>query len=615
MGELGAAYVSIYPKVEGDSLASSLKESVGGLGDMGGDIGSKLSGGLGNAIKGMPWAAWALAGAAVFAAAFKAGFDSYTQVESGMNAVITATGATGDAAKELQTVYEGVARSVVGDFDEIGAAVGELNTRLGLEGEALESAGESAMKYAKVTGQDATSAVQDVAKLMNNAGISAEDYADVLDKLTVAGQQAGVDVGKLAQDVTANAASFKELGFTTDESIAMLAQFDKSGANTSAILAGMKKGVAEWTEEGVSAKDGFADFVQGVQDGSVSSADAIELFGSRAGITMYDAAKKGQLSFDKMYDAIGDSGGALDQVYNDTLTIDEKFQLLGKNVTLVASTAFAPLADLIGNALSAALPYVEEFSTNVSEGLREAGEAFGEVADFLGSEFGPVFEDLESLVSPIIEAIGQAMLDLNPAMKTITDGFSGVSGIASQVWPVVKNVVHTACTGIRNAINGIKDVVGKVRSTFDAVRDAIKQPIEKAKEIVQGAIDHIKGLFPLSIGKIFSNISLPHIKVDPGAFPWGVGGKGTPPDFHIDWYAKGGFVDEATLIGAGEAGEEMILPKRGRLMDEFSSAVASKVDSGGDIIINLNYEAGADANEMLLDISRGVRQLRAAGAI
>ena len=94
MGELGSAYVSIYPKIEGESLGSSLKDSLGGLGDVGGDLGAKLSEGIGGKLKAIPWATYAMAGAAAFAAAFKVGLDSYNAVNEGMNNLLIATGAT-----------------------------------------------------------------------------------------------------------------------------------------------------------------------------------------------------------------------------------------------------------------------------------------------------------------------------------------------------------------------------------------------------------------------------------------------------------------------------------------------------------------------------------------
>ena len=340
------AFVQIMPSMEGatSNITSAVVPELTKAGDKAGaGFGSVFAGKAGTAIK-------ALGG--VLAGVFAVGAikDAFTTVESGFNNVKIATGATGEAANELKEVYL------------IGSAVGELNTRFGLHGEELEAASEAAMKYAKVTGQDATQAVQDVARMMNNAGIPASEYAETLDKLTVAGQAAGIDVGKLAETVTANASSFKQMGFSTDEAIAMLSQFELSGANTSKILSGMSKGVANWAKDGKTASEGFAEFVQGVSDGSVTVNDAIELFGSKAGVEMYEAAQKGQLSFEGMFQTITEgSSGALDSVYQDTLTVGEKLDLLGQQLQ-------AGVFEVVEPILEALMPYIDMLLGSTSNG-------------------------------------------------------------------------------------------------------------------------------------------------------------------------------------------------------------------------------------------------------
>ena len=136
------------------------------------------------------------------------------------------------------------------------------------------------------------------------------------------------------------------------------------------------------------------------------------------------------------------------------------------------------------------------------------------------------------------------------------------------MWDKIKSVSASAVGWIKNKFNDLKDTVSNVKKRFDEIKNAISDKIGYAKDAVKKAIDKIKGFFPLSIGKIFSNFKIPKISVSGGKAPYGIAGKGKLPSFDVKWNAEGGILNKPTIfgkigdtfLGGGEAGSEAIAP-------------------------------------------------------
>ena len=154
----------------------------------------------------------------------------------------------------------------------------------------------------------------------------------------------------------------------------------------------------------------------------------------------------------------------------------------------------------------------------------------------------------------------------------------------------LKTVVSIV-SSIKSAIN-FASVAGKVRAAFTAVKNAITNPIATAKSLLAKYIKLIKNMFPFNLGKIL-HLKLPHLSVSGGKSPYGIGGKGKLPSFNVSWYKEGGIVDGATLIGAGEAGPEGIVPLApfwNRMDSTLAAMQNSKGESGGNVTVVLNLD-------------------------
>ena len=229
--------------------------------------------------------------------------------------------------------------------------------------------------------------------------------------------------------------------------------------------------------------------------------------------------------------------------------------------------------------------------------LIKVAQTIGTMISSLMPVLAPTLRLVFNLLGPIISAIGGVL-------KVLTAGYPVIKGFMKIVGAVATGIIKTVNTVVRFVTGKLSfaGLVAKVKNIWNNVKNAITKPITTARDKIKEVINKIKGYFPFKVGKIFSGLKLPKITVKGGKAPFGIAGKGSLPKFNVSWAAQGGIVDGATLIGAGEAGKEAIVPldpfwKR---LDERSAidyellgaAVANALSRAGiETVVNLDGKA------------------------
>lgn len=565
---------------------------------------------------------------AVGAASIKA-FD---EVDAGMDTVTAKTGATGKELKDLQVSFRNVAENVPDSFEDVGNAVGEVNTRLEFTGKKLEKASDEFLKFASVNKIDVESAIQLVTRAMGDAGIEADKYNIVLDYLTVAGQKSGVSIDKLAENLAKYGAPLRALGIDTKNAIALFAGWEKAGVNTEIAFSGMKKAISNWGKEGKDSGKEFKKVMQQIKEApDIASATslAIEAFGSKAGPDLADAIKGGRFEVGEYLKALKEAGGALDRTFDDMQDPPDQAKVAMNNINLI-------LNDIGQTILGTLAPSLE----NLTKWLRGFQEWFANLS--------PDAQEMVVIIGGIVAAIGPLLVILGTLMGSVTKIIGGVKSFIG-VWQTLSGFLATnpfviVITGITLLIVGIVMAYNKVKWFRDGVNAFIKMLVDSwvqqfnflvgfisnifggivanfnnffnaGKRIFNGFIDFVTGVFTGNwskawqgvvdiFGGIFDGIvavgkapinamiglingfigGLNNIKI-PKWVP-GISGKSFSIS-KLPYLAQGGHLINGQAI-VGEAGPELLTAKNGKttvtpLSDEEKRKGISGRVSGGSI--------------------------------
>ena len=548
----------------------------------------------------------------------------------------------------------------------------------GLSKQDLGVVTKQALIIQKAFGADISESIKTARSMMTNFGISAEkamdlitvgfqkggdnagdlldtlhEYAPQFTKLGISAEQAlailinGSKSGAFNMDKMADAV--KEFSIRAVDGSKTTAQgFKMIGLDADEMAQKIAKG-------GDSAQQAFqATLValSNLKDPVAQQQAGVALFGTQ----WEDLGMKAVLSLTNTKNSLGQVEGATlkaGQAMSQNFGVEmrkkwaqlvESLQPLGFALMNIASTVIPPLvaglttlANWFGNlnpTIQTVIASIGLFVVALGPMMTVMGVVIGNIGKFIGVAL-KIIPTMTSVIK-IIKSLGIALrfLALNPVGLVITIIGSLIAiGIElykhwdtvrakaaqfgnsiSKIFSNIKNWVSEKVGGMVNSVTSkVSHLISSIKSAFGKVLGIIWSPFQKAYDKVVGIINKIKSFFSnldLSFPKI-KLPPLPHFKIS-GHFslmPPSV------PHLSVKWYAKGGIVDGAQLIGAGEKGPEAIIPLTGNAMKPFAEAIAESMpdNNGGGTVIVPVYLDGKEIARVTapyMDVELGKRRNR-----
>lgn len=557
-----------------------------------------------------------------------ASIAAFNEVDAGLDIVAQKTGATGDELEDMCQIVKDLATEIPTDFETAGAAVGEVNTRFGLTGQALDDLSAKFIKFAQLNDTDVSTSIDNVSSVMNAFGMDASEADNLLDALNATGQATGIDMDTLANALSSNAAQLKEMGLTAQQAAGFMGMVEMSGLDTSAAMMGLKTAMKNATADGKTLDQVLAEFSTTMQ-GSGTDAEklqaAYDLFGSKAGASIYNAVQTGKLNLSDFSGFLGDFEGSVENTFNETLDPIDQFQMtmnsLKETGAEVGNSLMSVLAPVLKE-LSDKLKSLAEWWNNLGEPMQQMIVKIALVA----AAIGPVLV----IVGKVISAVGTIMTiipTVTTAMAGVKTAMAGLNAVmaANPIGLIITAIglLVAAFIYLWNNCEGFREfwinLWEKVKEIAITVWTAISNVFNTIWSTVSGIVNKLKSVFNFSWS--LPKIKLPHFSIT-GSFSLN---PPSIPHFSVDWYKKamsGGMIlkdatifgqSGGTLLGGGEAGDEAVVgvsSLRSMIQDAVSSATLSV--SGDQPLINIE-EMSVRSDDDIRKISQQLNTLLTAG--
>ena len=507
---------------------------------------------------------------------------SFETIDKGMDIIVEKTGATGDSLEEMQNIAKSVYGQMPSSIEDVGSAVGEVNTRFMYTGDLLEETAIQFLKFAKINKLDVSSSIDSVQKAMDAWSIGADGLTNILDVLNWEGQRTGVSMETLTSGLVNNAPLFKELNMSVDQAADLLATFEVSGFDSSTMLNGLSKAMKNGANDGLSLQESLDKVQEQMLNASTDAEGlsiAYELFG-KSGDKVYQAVKDGIIDFNDLAYSVEGADGVLNNVATTFENTQDPSDKMAQKMHQV-QTAFAEVGEKLEESI---LPIAEKLADAIVaildawNKLDPGVQAI--ILTFIGllAALGPVLSIIGTIVT-ITGTLGVSFAALAGPIGIAVVAISLLVGVITwivthfdELKATAMNVLNAVGDFFKDAWQKITGLFGSIGSwfsdKFNGIKDAASNVWSGITSIFSNAIDFIKGLFNFEFK--WPHIPLPHFSFSGSINPldWLKDGL---PKIGVEWYSKAMNrpimmtgptifgMNGNSLLGGGEAGNEVIM--------------------------------------------------------
>ena len=543
-----------YAKTEEQNLLNQVNDTNGGM-----DAQKEAAEGAGNAMDDVASILVSAGIADKIREIGEAAIDMAGDFSEASATIVEGTGASGEALEDLNRQAQdafGRIADADADLNSISSILAELNTRFGLTGDAAEDMTVKIQQFAQHTGTDGTKAVDSIADIMHRWGLDMEDVDGLLDDLTTANQSCQMSIDDLTGYLTKNSTQFKELGYSTEDALALLISLSDGGADVSSVMSGLTKGVANLSSVTDDVPGAFQDAVQAISEaGSVSEAlqaqvgdtgkTVEEIFGKKAAQELATNIQNGSFAVEDWTSVLQENEGALQSTAENATTMQDAWSQATNNVSLALGSTFAPAISAVVTQVAEVISMVAQVVQDspalqavivgvaVALGILATALAISAIIQGVTTAFGllntvllanPIFlviTAIAALVAALIFAYNncetfRAIVDnaftmiknvainvFNSVRTTITNVFNAIRSIAETIRGTLSNVWNSIRSTASSVWNGIRSTASSV---WNGIKDNVINPIRTAYDNVTSKFSDLKSKIDDKINDIKSKV-------------------------------------------------------------------------------------------------------------